>query len=120
MAWSTTGTEIQSRVRYYAQSLGSEMVPTAFIVGEDGVRRIWSWVYNRYVLKTKETTTEWRGMTEAAAKSKAQTIGSQVTLGGSGDKTYESYSRTAEAHRLNAANEWGVTQVVKESSVVTA
>ena len=124
MAWSTTGTEISRGVRRYSQSVCSQLIPTGFVTATetvDGknvkVTRALGFTRNDVSVDVVETTTEWRGMTEAAAKAKAAEIGSSVVMSGTGAGAYQSYSRTVDAKPSNAANGWSVVQVVKVATL---
>lgn len=107
---SAVGTMKSASVRYYIQNVVAKMIPAVTV---DGVPTSWRpWIVN---LKTTETTETWTGLTESAAKAKAQTFGAHITTYIESDgSTWEGHYDCAEA-RYAGSQGWTVLRTVRDS-----
>lgn len=97
----------------YTQSLESERVP-AMIINEQVTS--WRWIHAN--LNTTETVTEYRGLTEAFAKTFTDCSATRV-IPGNGSFQYESYSKKTSCRRANEAGGWTVTVTEKNTTIST-
>lgn len=110
---SSVGTQKSASVRYYCQNVVAKWEPAVYVNGQPT-----SWRAFIVNINTVETTEEWTGLTESAAKSKAAAFGAHVTTQIENDgSTWESHSDSAEA-RYAGSQGWTVLRVVKNSTPV--
>lgn len=107
-----------SRERRYAQALGSETRPTAYLTDKDGVTRVWSWGTFLYTAYVKERTTEIRGMSRATAQGAITTwdslaLSNKIQYSGQ----FVKYEATLDKSRCNEADGYLLIVTQKASSV---
>jgi len=111
---SSVGTQKSASVRYYCQNVEARKIPLQFVGGVAT-----SWGYSILNIRTVEENTEWTGLTESAAKTKADNFGAHVTtVVESSGASWESHSDSAEA-RYAGSQGWTVLRTVKDSQIVS-
>ena len=107
---SSVGTQKSASVRYYCQNVVAKWEPAVYVNGQPT-----SWRPFIVNINTTETTEEWNGLTESAAKTKAAGFGAHVTTVLESDgSTWESYSDSAEA-RYSGSQGWTVLRTIRQS-----